>query len=129
MLLATLFTDAISAREHCFNYEPAKVALSGKLLRKTYPGTPNFESVAKGDHEETGYYLQLAAGICVRAKQEDEAGDHMGVKVIQLVLSEKQYELLRPALGTRITLIGSLFEAHTGHHHTPVLLIVHEVHP
>lgn len=126
LLIATLISDSAGAAQQCLRYEPAVVALSGTLVRKTFPGPPNFESVEAGDRAETGYYLQLASGICTRAAKDDDSGDHDGVKEIQLVLSGPQYEALRPKLGARVTLTGSLFEAHSGHHHTPVLLMVRE---
>lgn len=126
LLLAAFLTDTAYAAPQCLHYEPSVVALSGTLVRKTFPGPPNFESVENGDRAETGYYLQLNPGICTRAAGNDDAGDHDGIKEIQLVLSGAQYDALRPKLGARVTLTGSLFEAHSGHHHTPVLLMVRE---
>lgn len=126
LLIATLIADAAGAAQQCLTYEPTVVTLSGTLVRKTFPGPPNFESVENGDRAETGYYLQLAPSICTQAATDDDAGDHDGVKEIQLVLSGPQYDALRPKLGARVTLTGSLFEAHSGHHHTPVLLMVRE---
>jgi hypothetical protein len=36
----------------CLSYEPAVVTLSGTLVRKTFPGPPNYKSVKKGDKPE-----------------------------------------------------------------------------
>lgn len=60
----------------------------------------------------------------MRARPGDDGANHDGVDALQLVLTTAQYNVLRPALGSRVRLRGSLFEAHTGHHHTPVLLRV-----
>ena len=38
----------------CLLYEPQIVSLAGTLRRKTFPGRPNYESVARGDEAETG---------------------------------------------------------------------------
>jgi len=126
LFLGALCTGSANAAQQCLKYEPAVVSLSGKLVQRTFPGPPNFESVENGDRAETGYYLQLDPEICTRAAKDDDTGDHDGVKAIQLVLSGPQYDALRPKLGARVTLSGSLFEAHSGHHHTPVLLMVRE---
>lgn len=114
----------VSAAGECLRYEPVKVNLSGRLLRKTYPGPPNFESVAEGDLPETGYYLKLSSPLCTQAQEGEEAGGHQDLQMVQLVLDQEQYEALRPLLGKRVSLEGSLIEASTGHHHTPVLLTV-----
>ena len=44
------------------------------------------------------------------------------VKLVQLVLDEKGYSLLRNMLNTNISVEGTLFGARTGHHHAEVLL-------
>lgn len=41
---------------------------------------------------------------------------------MQLVLSQKEYDAFRPLLGKVVTVSGSLFAAHTGHHHAPLLM-------
>lgn len=111
----------------CLPYEPALVTVSGKLTRETYPGPPNYEDISKGDAEETGFYLSLPKPICT-------AGDSSGseesfasypqenITTIQLVIDKSGYEALRPYLGKEISLQGTLFAAHTGHHHAPVLI-------
>ncbi|WP_374511759.1 DUF4431 domain-containing protein [Niveibacterium sp.] len=126
LFVGVLCADTANAAQQCLKYEPAVVSLSGKLVQKTFPGPPNFESVENGDRAETRYHLQLDPSICTRAAKDDDAGDHDGVSELQLVLSGPQYDAQRPKLGARVTLSGSLFEAHSGHHHTPVLLMVRE---
>ena len=41
---------------------------------------------------------------------------------MQLMLEPARYKQLRSRLGRQIRLSGVLVAAHTGHHHTPVML-------
>lgn len=112
-----------TAQAKCFKYEPEVVTVSGKLLRKTFAGPPNYESIRNGDAPETGFYLSVKQPICTIASQSAGADEaKSGVSLIQLVLKPEAYELLRPLLGQSITVKGSLFSAQTGHHHAPLLL-------
>ena len=126
LLLMTL-TSAIfsqAAYAACLGYDPQVVTLEGKLTRETYPEPPNFESVAKGDAAETGYYLALLKPACVRAKPDEELSDYDQVKKVQLILSKKQYAQLQPNLEKAIKLTGMLRDGNTGHYHAPVGLEV-----
>jgi hypothetical protein len=112
----------------CLHYEPTQVVLSGTLVERTYPGPPNYESVAQGDAAETGYYLRLRKPVCTQAREEDEASSHARVEWLQVVVMDKtHFAQLRPRLGKVVRLHGSLFEASTGHHHTDVLLTLKQI--
>jgi hypothetical protein len=114
----------------CLRFEPDTVRIAGVLRRHTYPGRPGFETIPAGDGPETGFYLHLARPICVHPRPGQDPGDDPTVEPrdsvwrVQLVLDSAGYERLRPYLGRRVTLRGTLFSAHTGHHHAPVLLTV-----
>jgi len=120
LLLHQLVAFAESAS--CLKYEPEVVTISGKLVRETFPGRPNYESIADGDEPETGFYLLPETPICTVAENAINQTAFNDVKKIQLVLNEKQYDELRPKLGTTIRLRGQLFSAFTRHHHANVLL-------
>jgi hypothetical protein len=129
VLVAGLVVPAgvASAISPCLRYEPDTVAVTGTLARKTFPGRPNYESVAAGDEPETGFYLELAAPICTVASPDSSADNNgalQGVRLVQLVLDSAGYARLRPSVGRSITLRGTLFAALTGHHHAPLLLRV-----
>lgn len=126
-LLASAFcwlcVSNVYASEPCARYAPVSVTLSGKLERMTFPGRPNFESVAEGDEAETGFYLLLSKKLCVDGdKDAADSYPQSGVGLIQLVLDKEGYEKLLPSLGRNVTLEGTLYAAHTGHHHAPVLM-------
>jgi hypothetical protein len=95
------------------------------LARRTYAGPPNYESVARGDRPETAWLLRLDRPACVAADASDTTGFNVAVasvREVQLVVSPEQVQRYRGRVGQRVALSGALFGAHTGHHHTPVLL-------
>lgn len=109
----------------CLPYQPTAVFLRGELVRKTFPGPPNFESVADGDEAETGFYLRLAQPVCTLEGKEDfDNAKKDGVRLVQLVLDQKGYDHWRPKLGKTVTVKGTLFSGFTGHHHADLLLTV-----
>lgn len=122
MLLATPVMSAVAqgALAQCFNTWTDTVSVTGALERLTFPGPPNYESIAQGDTAEPGFYLRLAHPICTKADEVSDA--QRNVRLVQLVLDSAGYAALRPQLGHRVTLRGTVFGQHTGHHHAPVLL-------
>jgi hypothetical protein len=115
----------VTAGAACLKYEPVVVELSGKLERHTYPGPPNYESVKNGDEAETGFYLVLSKPICMDAGEATGInGAQTNVTLVQLNLDSSGYDRLRPSLGKEVTVRGTLYAAHTGHHHAPVVLLV-----
>jgi len=114
-----------ASRLPCLRYGPETVTVHGRLVRLVFPGRPNYEDTLRGDEPEPGFYLQVRPALCVRGGRDEELGEpHSGVDSIQLALDSAGYATLRPLLGTRVGLRGSLFPEHTGHHHAPVLLDV-----
>lgn len=122
MIFILLFMTLIHPpAQTCVSYEPEVVKLTGTIRQHTFPGPPNYESVAKGDRAERVWVLHLAEPICVSASADWEK--EAGVSDLQLVLpDQKQYG--KSVLGRRVVVNGTLFRAHTGHHHTKVLLTV-----
>jgi len=108
----------------CKSYGPASVSLHGTLRRQTFPGPPNYEDVHKGDKPELFWLLKLDSPICVaQDKGEPDLNPRQkDVREVELVLTKEQVGRANALLGKRVVAIGTLFGAHTGHHHTPVLL-------
>jgi hypothetical protein len=113
-------------QSQCLSYEPIVVTLSGTLVRKTFPGPPNYESVKKGDRPETSWFLDLPESVCVNeSKTEPDLNPQQsGIREIQLVVKPEQYQQHKGLVGRKVLATGTLFGEHTGHHHTPVLLTV-----
>lgn len=107
------------------DYEPAVVELEGRLIIKTYYGPPNFGEDPETDSKETGTYLELKDPVNVRGKADDiiDGRSVENVKVVQLVRSEPHQKMI----GKTVRVKGTLFGAHTGHHHTDVLMSVQEI--
>jgi hypothetical protein len=57
-----------------FYYEPVVVKLTGIIKIETFPGAPNYESIAKGDVVELGHYLLLSHPIDVIKTAQDSDG-------------------------------------------------------
>ena len=120
------YPDAREAvQADCLTYKPATVKLTGRIIRKVFPGPPEYTSIKAGDKPEPTYLLRLAKPICVKADPQDE--DSVAVdKVTDLhlvVTSAKQFRQLRSCMGKRsVTLTGKLFHSFNGHHHTEVLM-------
>ena len=61
----------------------------GTLERKTFPGPPQYESIAAGDEPETVWLLKLDAPVCVSADPNDPSGINAAassVGAVQLIL-------------------------------------------
>ncbi|HEY1470325.1 MAG TPA: DUF4431 domain-containing protein [Candidatus Acidoferrum sp.] len=130
LLVALLFEPVALNSQNpaaCLLYEPSVVQLRGTIIRKTFPGPPNYESVERGDKPEVYWLLVLSEPICVEQDSKDPdlnpaQGD---VRRIQLVfLDAKAYQTDKELVGKKVIASGTLFGEHTGHHHTPVLLTV-----
>jgi hypothetical protein len=113
-------------RPRCLSYEPAVVSLNGTLVRKTFPGPPNYESTQNGDKPETAWFLDLQFPICV---DEDKLEPGLNqaqdsVRKIQLILQRDQYQRYKRLIGMKVFATGTLSQEITAHHHAPLLLTV-----
>lgn len=111
-----------------FRYEPAVVELRGRLETRVYPGPPNYESVKKGDIAETIWLAQLPTPIKVLDDGKDPTSFNEtegNIKEVQLVIYQRKNEqTLEPLVGKTFRFTGTLFHAHTGHHHLKILMEV-----
>lgn len=118
-------TDSAGRATACLPFGPDTVQLTGVVRRATYPGPPNFESIAGGDEPESAFVLALAAPVCAAGGRDQELGDSAsGVQLVQLLTDSAGYAELERGGATPRALRGTLFPAHTAHHRTPILLDV-----
>lgn len=125
LLLITTANDV--AAQSCFSYESSGTKLAGRIKIMTFPGPPNYESVEKGDQPEVAWVLRLGKPVCVRKGQDNEFDvAESNVTDIQLVLEPEEFTKWRVLARDRypVVVTGKLFHAHTGHHHTAVLMEV-----
>jgi hypothetical protein len=130
-IVSFLFSLSAFAASPVFHYKPSSVELAGSLEFQTFPGPPNYESIASGDQTERGPYLKLDQPMDVVARKGDSIDNPVtekNVKVIQLAINAEDDALwskFRSAgQGARIQVKGSLFHQFTGHHHARILLDV-----
>jgi hypothetical protein len=100
----------------------------GIIRTETFPGPPNYEAVAKRDRPETYWILVLDKPVCVEADEDDALNESESkITEMQMILDSKQYSVFRRHLSLRVMVRGTLLHAHTGHHHTRVLIRVKEI--
>lgn len=132
-LLLLASAHGANAVASCYPYEPKSVTLSGVLIRKTFPGRPNYANLAKGDEPETYFLLRLSKPVCTVAPAGNGIdGPVSSVAQMQLVFlhgAATSYKELQPYIGKEVRCTGKLFSAETGHHHTPVLMTVKKCKP
>ena len=121
--------DEIQAADvKAVHYEPEIVELTGTLIRKTFPGPPDFV-FDKASSSESCRILKLDAPIAVApsASSDDVNSDAFNqITEMQLVLANDVLvaNARRIKSGKHLDVTGTLFESHTGHHHTQVLITV-----
>jgi hypothetical protein len=134
-LVLMLFVWPGAVRSHaagpCLSFEPAVETIVGTLVRRTFPGPPNYQSIRDGDAPETGWYVRLTTPLCFSGTPGDEVNgkDVAGVTLVQLVFTHDEYRTRAALVARRVTATGTFFTAQTGHHHTPVLLLVGKLEP
>jgi hypothetical protein len=107
-------------------YWPAVVELEGKLRIETFFGPPNFGEDPETDSKEITRILSLDKPIKIRSRDETDSvlGPSVeNVRELQLIFDGH----LRKSVGKRLIVKGTLLHAHTGHHHTDVILDVESI--
>ena len=118
-LLVVLVADT------CYHYSPAPVELTGRLIQRTLPGPPNYQSIARGDRPQAVDLLILDAPICtVPDKRLDSMNSDafQGQDTVQVRRAEATWRDVRRLTGQRVTVAGTLAEWALGKDHTPVLI-------
>lgn len=88
----------------CIQYGPIEIA--GTIVRHTYAGPPDYESVTKGDEPQTVWVLQLDERICVESNRRYP---REAIQLeIELALTPEQYRQYRDLLGRRVRVRGEL---------------------
>ncbi|KQT45330.1 hypothetical protein ASG52_14240 [Methylobacterium sp. Leaf456] len=121
-LLLAGSTIAVSAAEACLSYTN-RIGLTGRLIHRTYPGPPNYKSVARGDRPEKVLVLALAEPVCMAQDKADRDGMSPAIaRITQVQLAATLRDLGGIKIGRTLRVTGEAFAAHTGHHHTPIVL-------
>lgn len=106
-----------------------EISVEGRMVKRTFAGPPNYKSIRHGDVPETAWVLKLDNPVCVypvQADRENEAANDIGQ--LQLVFMERRQ--LREAhrlIARHVVATGKFFSAHSGHHHTSILLEIVDI--
>jgi len=112
-------TQTAGAQAHCFNYEADGVELTGTLMRRIFPGPPNYESIKAGDRADSVWVLRLRQSIRVNSLGVFAAQRRIGE--VQLIVSEVDHRRMRTYLDHTVVFRGNLKGAEWGWHHLPVV--------
>jgi len=102
LIAALALAAAFAADASCVDYGPT--SLTGRIVRQTYAGPPDYESVTKGDQPIVIYVLQLDYTLCLNDTQVVAKG----IREMQLQWSGAGPGPLQDLLGRKVTATGEL---------------------
>ncbi len=108
-----------------YPYEPAEVKISGKITTEIFFGPPGFGENPETDKKEEQYLLVLDKPINVITKDDSNESKYK-ISKIQLLYNKDAVDMAKYS-GSTVLLTGTFFSAHTGHHHTEILMDVTKV--
>jgi len=129
-IVALIYISASSteSQRRQLHYEPEGVTLTGRVVTRTFYGPPNYGENPKTDSKESQYILLLDSPIDVIATGNDPIDQtERRITRLTLVVFDFKKNPVEPLIGKRVRVEGTLFHAHTGHHHTKVLIIVSSI--
>ncbi len=114
-----------------YRYEPEVVSLKGVLLMKSGYGPPNYGEDPRTDEKVKYIVLKLDNPINVKGDLDQNSinlDTFRNISEIQLVLfSDQMRKDISGKINKKVLIKGTLFEKHTGHHYTDVLMIVQQI--
>jgi hypothetical protein len=109
-----------------------KICVNGHIVGQTFPGPPNYESVAAGD-EPLNYWVLVADQPVTNMYPCGFSQPITPAEAsrLQLVLDAYgiQYKQYAPLIGKHVEIRGICFWAHSGYHCTPLLIDVKSIKP
>src|SRR5207245_8952670 len=112
LLSALLIVFGANAPAHaggadsCVHYSPAVVALTGRLMQRTLPGRPHYDSFRRGDRPELVDFLVLDTPLCTitDSKGSPNTDAFTGPDTVQVRTRESRWPDVRALTGHRFTL-------------------------
>src|SRR5437870_9053823 len=98
--------------DSCYHYRPASASLTGRLIQRTLPGPPNYESIARGDRPQVVDLLILDTPICTIAdyKESPNSDSFQAQDTIQVRRAEATWRDVRRFTWQRVSVTGTLAE-------------------
>ncbi len=117
--------------DSCYHYRPAPASLTGRLIQRTLPGPPNYQSIARGDRPQVVDLLILETPICTIPDYKDSPNTDafQGQDTVQVRRAESTWREVRRLSGRRVVVTGTLAEWALGPDRTPVVIDPTEVRP
>jgi hypothetical protein len=106
----------------CLAYDPELVRLSGVIERRIFE-VPSAHGENPSEDPEPAWILRLFEPICTTGSDDIEQPES-GVREVQVVVQSELFHALAALSGRPVTVTGTLFHSHSGHHHTPVLILL-----
>ncbi len=104
------------------------IVLTGFLYTYLTYGPPNYGENPETDSKEYPYILKLQKNISVGVLSDDKMSEPtIGNEVHLAPMGENIHKYLHKNLSNHITVKGSLFFHHTGHHRRPIMFSVSEI--
>jgi hypothetical protein len=128
-LLCAVHSAALPVAAASLQYEPSVVELSGTVVLEEHYGPPGFGEDPRTDAVELIAVLVLDAPISVEGDADPQSlnqSSHMDVSRVQMVRTYADPPFA-PYAGKHVVVSGALYEGHTGHHHTDVLITVERI--
>lgn len=100
-----------------------EIEIMGRLKIEIYPGAPNYEDIIEGDKPEKCWFVVLNKSICFSPDNEF-LSEEIALTKIQLIFNGSEQQLRE---GKIYFINGVTVPAHTGHHHSDVLLNVKSI--
>ena len=116
LIAATAALAAFAAHASCLDYGPA--SLTGRVVRQTYAGPPDYESTTRGDRPVVFYVLQLDYTLCVA----DSRVVGLATRELQLEWAAGGTEPFGELLGRKVTVSGELMRGEARHDKRLVIL-------
>ncbi|HZI22133.1 MAG TPA: DUF4431 domain-containing protein [Gemmatimonadales bacterium] len=110
--------------DSCYHYAPTVVSLTGRLMQRTMPGPPHYDSFRRGDRPEVVDFLILDAPICTIPDYKDSPNTDAFQRqdTLQVRKQDATWREVRRLTGQRVTVTGTLVEWALGRDRTPVVL-------
>ena len=121
LLIILFFLTITSNVLGCPSCDGDEIEVSGVVIKETFPGPPNYESIENGDKPETCWFIVLEKNMCFEPDGEF-LDKEVVINKIQLVQSNNKF-----IEGKKYLIKGTTFPQHTGHHHSAVLLEVKSI--
>jgi Domain of unknown function (DUF4431) len=110
------------AAAQCLEY--GANSLYGTLVRQTYAGPPDYESLTRGDEPLVIWVLLLDRRICAADPNRSYFSTNYE-REVQLVLQDAQYEQYRDLLGRKVVVTGEL--RHGWADHKRLLIVARDI--